>query len=202
MVLFCAHSKSPNTAKIGVSPRKGACYLWYTKAMLCWKHYFIVFSAKHSFAEIKECKFKNINLPNIGACLPTCKKVFFCLFLFVSWCFFFVLVCFVLFCLETAKKGYFPAISVFCVPKRPAFKILLLFLFCLFSLLSLCPRFQNFILFLLFLSINPFLENIISLVSSVFFWVPLPLFMFACFFQTNFPNIPFLKPRLFSFLAV
>ena len=26
--------------------------------------------------------------------------------------------------------------------------------------------------------------------------------MFACLFETNFPNIPFLKPKLFSFLAV
>ena len=25
--------------------------------------------------------------------------------------------------------------------------------------------------------------------------------MFACFFEANFPNIPFLKPRLLSFLA-
>ena len=25
--------------------------------------------------------------------------------------------------------------------------------------------------------------------------------MFACFFQTNFPNIPFLKPKLLSFLV-
>ena len=82
MVLFCAHSKSPNTTnstKIGVSagtrenpkwhfwlqkchfgkgPRKGLYYLWYLKAVLCWKHYFIVFSAKHSFAEIKECNLK------------------------------------------------------------------------------------------------------------------------------------------------
>ena len=26
--------------------------------------------------------------------------------------------------------------------------------------------------------------------------------MFACLFETNFPNIPFLKPKLLSFLAV
>ena len=26
--------------------------------------------------------------------------------------------------------------------------------------------------------------------------------MFACFFQTNFPNIPILKPKLLSFLVV
>ena len=40
---------------------------------------FIVFSAKHSFAENKECNLnKNRNFPKIGGCLPTCEKVFLC----------------------------------------------------------------------------------------------------------------------------
>ena len=40
---------------------------------------FIVFSAKHSFAEIKECNLKNRKLQQKenGVCLPTCKKVLF-----------------------------------------------------------------------------------------------------------------------------
>ena len=40
------------------------------------------------------------------------------------------------------------------------------------------------------------------LVSFFFFFLPFPFLMFACFFQTNFPNIPFLKSNLLSFLAV
>ena len=35
-----------------------------------------------------------------------------------------------------------------------------------------------------------------------FFCLPFPFLMFACLFETNFPNIPFLKPKLLSFLAV
>ena len=108
---------------------------------------------------------------------------------------FFFFVCFVLFVWKKPKEGYFPAILeffVFCVPKRSLFQILLFFLFCCVSLFSFCPPFQNSILFLLLLSINTCLEHIIILVSSVFlFLLPLPLFMFACFFQTNFPNMPF-----------
>ena len=77
----------------------------------------IVFSAKHSFAEIKECKLKNRSLPIIGGCV-TCKKVFF-VFLGGLVCFFCV---FVLLFLKKAQKGYFPAffsISKLRSPKRP-----------------------------------------------------------------------------------
>ena len=126
----CNYSKSPNTTEIGASagtrenpkwhfwlqkchfgkgPRKGVYYLWYLKAVLCWKHYFIVFSAKHSFADIKECNLKNKNLSKIGGCLPTCRKVFICLFVCCLVVLFFF-VCFI-FCLENkTPKGYFPAI--------------------------------------------------------------------------------------------
>ena len=52
------------------------------KLCSCENTIFVVFSAKHSFAETKECQSKkNRNLPIIGGCLPTCKRVF---FLFVS----------------------------------------------------------------------------------------------------------------------
>ena len=34
------------------------------------------------------------------------------------------------------------------------------------------------------------------------FFLPFHFLMFACFFETNFPKIPFLKPKLLSFLAV
>ena len=70
----------------GKGPRKGFYYLGYTKAVLCWKHSFIVFSAAHSFAEIQGCKLtKKQKCTKIGGCLPACKKVFllFLLFSFV-----------------------------------------------------------------------------------------------------------------------
>ena len=35
-----------------------------------------------------------------------------------------------------------------------------------------------------------------------FFCLPFPFLMFACLFETNFPNIPFFKPKLLSLLAV
>ena len=35
-----------------------------------------------------------------------------------------------------------------------------------------------------------------------FFCLPFPFRMFACLFETSFPNIPFLKPKLLSLLAV
>ena len=42
---------------------------------------FIVFSAKHSFAKMKECELKKTEIYKIGGCLPACKKVFFFVFL-------------------------------------------------------------------------------------------------------------------------
>ena len=102
---FCDHTKSPSTTKIGVSAGTGEnpkWHFWFPKChfgnrpkagfttcdtqKLCSAEttIFIGISAKHSFAEIKECKLKNnINLPRIGDCLQKCKKgvfwgLFFC----------------------------------------------------------------------------------------------------------------------------
>ena len=43
-----------------------------------------------------------------------------------------------------------------------------------------------------------------SLWGFLFFWIclPFPFLMFAWLFETNFPNIPFLKPKLLSCLAI
>ena len=52
--------------------------------------------------------------------------------------------------------------------------------------------------FICFLSINPlFTED--SLWGFFFFCLPFPFLRFACLFDTNFPNIPFLKSNLLSF---
>ena len=100
---FCAHSKSPNTTKIGASagtgenpkwhfwfqkchfgkgPRKGALLSVIPKSCALLKaRNFVVFSGKHRFAEIKECNLKNKNnLPKIRGCFASMQKgVFFCL---------------------------------------------------------------------------------------------------------------------------
>ena len=46
---------------------------------------FVVFSATHSFADMKECNFKkNAKIyQKHGGCLPECKEVFFCMFFWV-----------------------------------------------------------------------------------------------------------------------
>ena len=162
---------------------------------------FIVFSAKHSFAEIKDCKLRNRNLPKIGGCLPTCKKALF---------FFFFLGGFV----------FFLCVFVRLFVKRPKKAIFLQF-WRLFSILFPKGFFKSFFssysvfypcfpfvfpfkipFFLCFLSSTPFGKHYCLLLFCLSFLLPFPLLMFACFIETNFPNIPFLKPKLLSFLAV
>ena len=123
---------------------------------------------------------------------------FFC---FLVVLFFVACVLVLVFC-KKAQKGYFPAIlevfCLFCSPKRPVFKILFFFLFCFLFWFSFCIPFQNSILSLCFLAISPFLENI-NIFGFFICFLFFPFLMFACFIQTNFPNIPFLKPKLLSF---
>ena len=87
-------------------------------------------------------------------------------------------------------------------PKKPVFGILLFFLFCFVSLFSFCPPFQHSICFLWLLSIKPFWKvyNVWFLLS--FFFCCLCLCSCLFFFQTNFPNIPFLKPKVLACLVV
>ena len=152
----------------------------------------------------KSASRKNINLPKQGAVCQRAKMCF-CLFSVVWWFCFFLGV-FVLFGFgKKAPNGYFPAVtelfSFFCVPKRPVFKILLFFLFCFVSLFSFCPPLKIPSVFFGVCPSAPLWKILLFLVCLSFFFVAFP-FMFACLFQTNFPNIPFLKPRLFWFLVV
>ena len=63
---------------------------------------FVLFSAKNTFAEIKERKLRNRNLPKIGCCLPT-SFFLFCFSFPVVWSFvFFLFICVQFFCLEKA----------------------------------------------------------------------------------------------------
>ena len=163
---------------------------------------FIVFSAKHSFAEIKECNLKKkTNLPKIGGCLPTCKKVFFCLcFCCLVVLFFFA--CIIFFDLEKKKPNVLFLFFSFFVPKRLVFKILLFFLFYFLFWFSFCHPFQNSIFFFDICPSTPFWKTLIFCFFNLSFACLFPFLMFACFFQTNFPHIPFLKPKLLSFLVV
>ena len=55
----------------------GFYYLWYTKLCSAENTVFIVFSAIHSFAEIKECKLKNRNWPKMEVVCQHAKRCFF-----------------------------------------------------------------------------------------------------------------------------
>ena len=155
-------------------------------------------SAKDSFAEIKECNLKNKrSLPKIGGVCQNAKRCSLFVFFVVWWCCFSLCVLFSLFGTKN-QNGYFLQFESFFVPKRPVFKVLLLFLFCFLFWFSFCLPFQNSI-FLCCCPSTPFWETLICLVSLSFFLLRFPFLMFACFFQTNFPNIPVLKPKLLSF---
>ena len=227
---FCNHTKSPNTTKIGVSagtgnnPRwhfwfqmallgfpleRGFYYLWYTKAVLCWKHSFY-----SVFSKTQLCRNKRVQVEKkhkfyqkYGVVCQHVKKVFFCLFFcFLVVVFYFLP--FLCFLFGISPKTLFSCrFRVFFVPPKG---------------LSLKSFFSSYsVLFPCFPFVLPFKFHILSLtfvhqplfgvyyyyyimwfLLSFFYLLPLPLFMFACSFQTNFPNIPFLKPKLLSFLVV
>ena len=106
-------------------------------------------------------------------------------------------------CFFPPQKVYFPTILEvlnFVPPKGLSLKSFFSPYSVFFFGFPFCLPFQNSI-FLCFLSINPHFENIISF-GFILFFLPFPFLMFACFFGRNFPNIPFFKPRLLSFLAV
>ena len=100
-----------------------------------------------------------------------------------------------------ARNGYFPefleVFCLFCSHKRPVLNCLCSSYFAFFFF-CFCLPFQKSIFFFAFLSINPFLEKTLCGVSFVFL-LPFPFLMFACLFETNFPNIPFLNPRCFHY---
>ena len=159
-----------------------------------------MFSVKHSFAEIKECKLKKPKIyQKLGAVCQHAK-----VFLFV-FCFFFFSLCFFLFvfaCLVWKKppKGYFLAVSEFFLLFVPPKGLSLISSYSvLFPCFPFVFPFKIPYFSLLFVH-QPLLENVFSVFCLSL--LPFPLLMFACFFETSFPNIPFLKPNLLSFLVV
>ena len=123
---FSRHRGKPKMAILGRGLERGFTICDAQKLCSAEHANSIVFSAKHSFAEIKECNLKNKKiLPKIGGCLPTCKKVFFvCVFGCLVVLFFFVSIIF--FVWKKTQKGYFPAILksffFFVSPKGPSLK--------------------------------------------------------------------------------
>ena len=129
---FGAHSKSPNTTKIGVSAgtgenpkwhfwlqkchfgfslEKGLYYLWYLKAVLCWKHYFYCVFSKTQLCRHERMQLdkKNINLPKIGVVCQNAKGFFgMYVFCFAFWWFWLLLPVFLFLCfVKRPKKAIF-----------------------------------------------------------------------------------------------
>ena len=186
MVFFVPIQSHQTPQKIGVFPSKGGFYyLWYTKLVLCWKHYFY-----SVFSKTQLCRHERVQLEkkqkftkNSGLFAKMQKGVFFWSVFFWWFCFLFACVFVLLFCKRHVLKCLFSSFSVFfpCSPFVFPFKIPYL----------LC-----------FLSINPFLEKILC---GGFFCLSF-LFVFSvlniCFFLWNkLPKLHFLKPKLLWFLA-
>ena len=84
-------------------------------------------------------------------------------------------------------------------PQKACLKVVLFFLFCFILLLSSLSKIH--FLFAFYPS-TPFYRRLFVGFLFFFFCLPFPFLRFACLFDTNFPNIPFLKSNLLSFLAV
>ena len=159
MVLFCGLSKWQNTIKIGVSagtgenpkwhswlrkcdfgkgPRKGFYYLWFLKAVFCWKHYFYSVFSKTQLCRHERAKKKGV------VCQNGKRFCFFGFSVFLCFCF-----------VHNSPKWLFPAfLEVFCrfsSHKRPVLNCLFSSYF-VFLLLSSLSKIH---FFLCFLSINP-----------------------------------------------
>ena len=117
---FVAHSKSPKSAGtretqngtfgcksaiLGRGLERGLYYLWYLKAVLCWKHIFRVLAPKHSFADMRECnlnKKKQKFTKNKGLFAKMQKVFFWSVFCFLVF-FFFLCVFVLVFCKKAHK---------------------------------------------------------------------------------------------------
>ena len=151
-----------------------------------------MFSAKHSSAEIKECQSQTTEIY---------QHAKWCLWgvLFFWGCFrFFSLF---LFLFEKPPKGNFPVILEL-FPSSATRKGLSFKSFsssyCVFFLVFpfVCP-FKFLSIFFAFCPSTPLWKTLLfGVVLQSFFLLPFPLLMFACFFETNFPEIPFFKTNL------
>ena len=145
-----------------------------------------MFSAKHSFVDMKECTLiKNKNFTKIGGGLPECKKVFFFVTFLVFGGFVFFFSVFLCFCfVQNSPKWLFPAFlevfCLFCSHKRPVLKCFFSSYFVFFAFVFL---FKN--PFLYFLFVHQPLFNKRLFVGFLFFFFFLPFFLNVCLFLSN-----------------
>ena len=218
--VFCYNTKSPNTTKIGFQQAQGKTqnrsfglksailgralekgfYLLSVIHKNCalLKHNFYSFSSKARLCRNKrvQVETKQTFTENLGLFTNT-QKVFFVFF------FHFVFVSF-WGGERKPQKGSFPAIlglfPLFVTPKgmfsksfSSSYSVIFPCFPCVFIFKS--PSFS-----LLFVHQPLFGKH--SWVFWGFRFLPFPLLMFDCLFETNFPNIPFFKPNLFSCLPI
>ena len=157
-----------------------------------------MFSAKHSFADMREQKKKT----KIGVVCQNGQRCFFWSFFGFWWFCFFGFSVFLCFCfVHNSPKWLFSCIfrgflSIL-FPQKACLKLSMFFLFCFFCL---CLPFQKSIFFFAFLSINPFLEKTLCGVSFVFLLLAFsfPNVCLLCLKQT-FLTSPFLNPSCFHY---
>ena len=145
---------------------------------------------------------KNKIFAKIGGGLPECKKVFFSSLFWFWWCVFFFSV-FLWFCFVPNSPRWlfsciFRGFLSILFPQKACLKVFLFFLF-FFAFVFL---FKNPFLYFLFVHQPLFNKRLFVGFLLFFFCLSFPFLSFACLFDTNFPNIPFLKSNLLSFLPV
>ena len=156
-------------------PRKGLYYLWYTKLCSAESTILLCFQENKALQKI-ECKLKITEIyQTLGAVCQHAKR-----------------------CFLGGGFGFLLCFCSFLVPSLKSFSSS----YSVFSLSFFCHPFPNSIFFFVFLSINPFLDDLLLVGSSVFHYLPFPLLMFACCFETNFPNLLFLQTQLALILVV
>ena len=103
-------------------------------------------------------------------------------------------------CVHNSPKWLFPAFlevfCLFCSHKRPVLNCLCSSYFVFFAFVF---PFKNPFSSLLFCPSTPFWKRLFVGFLLFFFCLPFPFLMFACLFETNFPNIPFLNPSGFHY---
>ena len=220
---FRAHSKSPNTTIIGVSagtgenpkwhfwlhkghfgkgPRQGVLLSVIPKSCALLKTLYVYCFQQNTALQtwkIATCK-KNRILPKTGVVCQNAKSCFWSVSFVFWWSYFFsslfLCLCFV----KRPKKGYFLAIWDVFLNFVPPRGLSLKSFFSSYSVFFLgfpfVPPFK-IPFFLCFLSINPFFENILIWGFFYFSFSCLSLSYCLLFFETNFPNIPFLTQVAF-----
>ena len=128
------------------------------------------------------------------------KGVFFRLFFgFGGFVFFSLCFCGFVLLKITKFSCIFRGVLSILFPQKACLKVFLFFQFCFFCF---CLPFQKSIFIFSFCPSAPFNKRLFVGFLFFFFCLSFPFLRFAYLFDTNFPNIPFLKSNLLSFLAV